>query len=32
MQKLLAILWWFVLPLAVWGGVALVACGAEGLW
>jgi len=29
MQKLLAILWWFVLPLAVWGGVALV-CGAGG--
>lgn len=21
MQKLLGILWWFVLPLAVWGGV-----------
>ena len=31
MQKLLAILWWFVLPLAVWGGVASWACGQDSL-
>lgn len=31
MQKLLAILWWFVLPLAAWGGVASWACGQDSL-